>query len=145
MQPPVSSFRRRGMTTSPRSSVNFTGLRQRSGLNSNSLSLCTDVCTGLRHHTSLTNLAVRLIRKPDVDFARRHHHYWSFVEHVCLLSAIGHFRSSLLASGTVCHSTSPRRLLFKSSDVVSRLIFFLLLFLNYFINVQCLRGDFSHS
>src|SRR5258706_447911 len=80
--------------------------------------------------SSLTNLVIRLIRKPDVDFARRHHHHWSSVEYVCLLSAIDHF---LEQSATARHLSAFSSNFPTSSQDSSFFFFFSLTFLLMYI------------
>ena len=79
------------------------------------------------------NSVVQLICRPDVDSARHLYHHWLFVELACPPLVISLSQLLRLAFGTVCHSMSSRHLLFKSSEVVLRLIYFLCLLLNYFI------------
>jgi len=72
-----------------RSSVNFTGWRQRNGLTSNSQYLCSNVYTGLRLHTSPMNLVVQLILKLDADFIQQSASSSILVVHRTRLTTVG--------------------------------------------------------
>jgi len=105
-------FHHRSSFTSLRSFTNSsraysTGWRLRSGLLSSVQSLCINVFTDLRHHTSLTNsVRWRTLRLVN-DFVPPRLHHWLSAVLNCPSSVTGLFWSPLLVFGTVYLNTLP--------------------------------------
>jgi len=99
-------FHRRGLTTSPRSSVNCIGWRRKSGLTSSWLSSCTNVCMVQLRHTLQTNFASLRISKPDDVCALLRHHHSSSAALVGPPLAIEHSRSPAPVFGTLEQSAT---------------------------------------